>query len=99
MTTLDEIGERLVLRTSHVKRNVFVEAGSLIRGERRLQLPKFRSGASPQLFRPHSIRNAFMGEMEAARFAGIMAATKEHSVSAQVATVNAGGSHQDTPYN
>lgn len=38
-----------------------------------------------------------MGEMEAARLAGIIAARNEHNVSAHVATVSAGGSHQETP--
>jgi hypothetical protein len=40
-----------------------------------------------------------MGEMDAARFAGIIAAKSEHSMSAQAATVRAAGSHQETPYN
>jgi len=40
-----------------------------------------------------------MGEIDAARFAGIIAAAKEHNVSAPVATVKAGGSHHETPYN
>jgi len=38
-----------------------------------------------------------MGEMEAARLAGIRAATRLHRIRAMVATVRAGGSHQRTP--
>jgi hypothetical protein len=45
----------------------------------------------------YSILNAFIGEIDAARFAGIIAATNEHTTKAAVATVNAGGSHQRTP--
>jgi hypothetical protein len=40
-----------------------------------------------------------MGEMEAARFAGIMAAKKEQTASAPAAMVNASGSQEETPYN
>ena len=47
----------------------------------------------------YSTLSAFIGEIDAARFAGITAATNEHKVSAPVATVSAGGSHQETPYN
>ena len=45
----------------------------------------------------YSERRAFMGEMEAARLAGIRAATRLHRIRAMVATVRAGGSHQRTP--
>jgi hypothetical protein len=55
--------------------------------------------AEGRLHQGYSMRRAFMGEMEAARLAGIMAARNEHMVRAQVATVSAGGSHQERPYN
>jgi len=45
----------------------------------------------------HSMRRAFMGEMEAARLAGMMAAKKEQMPSAPAATVRAKGSHEETP--
>jgi len=45
----------------------------------------------------YSILSAFMGEIDAARFAGIMAAKNEQIASAPAATVSAGGSHEDTP--
>lgn len=45
----------------------------------------------------HSIRRAVMGEMEAARVAGITAAMNEHSASAPAANVSASGSHEETP--
>ena len=38
-----------------------------------------------------------MGEMEAARFAGMMAAKKEQIASAPAATPSAKGSHEETP--
>src|SRR5215469_12345131 len=47
----------------------------------------------------YSVLSASIGEIDAARFAGIRAATNEQRVSAPVATVSAGGSHQETPYN
>jgi hypothetical protein len=49
--------------------------------------------------RDYSILRAVMGEMEAARFAGIMAAKKEQTASAPAAMVNASGSQEETPYN
>jgi hypothetical protein len=49
--------------------------------------------------RDYSILSALMGEMEAARFAGIMAAKKEQTASAAAAMVNASGSQEETPYN
>src|SRR5258708_2974044 len=39
-----------------------------------------------------------MGEIEAARFAGIMAAKNEQIASVPAATVSASGSHEETPY-
>src|SRR6267143_6620903 len=39
-----------------------------------------------------------MGEIEAARFAGIMAAKNEQIASAPADTVSASGSHEETPY-
>jgi hypothetical protein len=47
----------------------------------------------------YSILSAFMGEMEAARLAGMMAAKKEQIASDIVATLSAGGSQEETPYN
>jgi len=47
--------------------------------------------------RAYPIRSAFSGEMDAARIAGITAASKEQMASALAATVNAGGSQEDTP--
>ncbi len=38
-----------------------------------------------------------MGEMEAARFAGMMAAKNEQIASAPAATLSAKGSHEETP--
>src|ERR1700691_5853335 len=49
--------------------------------------------------RDYSILRAVMGEMEAARFAGIMAAKKEQTASAPAAIVSASGSQEETPYN
>src|SRR5258708_37092305 len=46
----------------------------------------------------YSILSAFMGEIEAARFAGIMAAKNEQIASVPAATVSASGSHEETPY-
>ena len=46
----------------------------------------------------YSILSAFMGEIDAARFAGMMAAKNEQIASAPTATVSASGSHQATPY-
>jgi hypothetical protein len=46
----------------------------------------------------YSILSAFMGEMDAARFAGMMAAMKEQIANAPAATVSASGSHEVTPY-
>jgi hypothetical protein len=40
-----------------------------------------------------------MGEIDAARFAGIMAAKNEQIARAPAAKVSASGSHQATPYN
>src|SRR6266446_9389913 len=48
--------------------------------------------------RRYSRRRAFIGEIEAARFAGIMAAKNEQMASAPPATVRASGSHDETPY-
>src|SRR5271168_2204230 len=45
----------------------------------------------------YSILSAFIGEMEAARFAGIMAAKKEQIASAPAASDRARGSHHATP--
>jgi len=45
----------------------------------------------------YSILRAFMGEMEAARLAGMAAAKKEQMPSALAATVRAKGSHEETP--
>jgi hypothetical protein len=45
----------------------------------------------------YSVRRAFMGWMEAARFAGMMAATKEQMASATAAIVRASGSQDGTP--
>jgi len=45
----------------------------------------------------YSILSAFIGEMEAARFAGMMAAKKEQMASAPAATLSANGSHEETP--
>src|SRR5256885_12473001 len=39
-----------------------------------------------------------MGEIDAARFAGMMAAKNEQIASAPAATVSASGSHEETPY-
>ncbi len=45
----------------------------------------------------YSILRAFMGEMEAARFAGMMAAKNEQIASAPAATLSAKGSQEETP--
>jgi hypothetical protein len=45
----------------------------------------------------YSVRRALMGWMEAARFAGMMAAKKEQMASAPAATVRANGSQEETP--
>jgi hypothetical protein len=55
------------------------------------------SAALPQTRLRYSILNAFIGEMDAARFAGMMAAKKEQIASATPATVSASGSHEETP--
>jgi len=47
----------------------------------------------------YSILNASMGEIDAARFAGIMAAKNEQIARAPAAKVSASGSHDATPYN
>src|ERR1700689_4138426 len=62
------------------------------RGEHGLSLERINR-------RDYSILRALMGEMEAARFAGIMAAKKEQTASAPAAMVNASGSQEETPYN
>src|SRR6202035_2070150 len=46
----------------------------------------------------YSILSAFIGEIEAARFAGIIAAKNEQIASAPAATLRASGSHEVTPY-
>src|ERR1700674_2098502 len=46
----------------------------------------------------YSILSAFLGEIDAARFAGMMAAKKEQIASAPAATVSASGSQEETPY-
>ncbi len=61
-----------------------------------LHAPSLRTPAFGQSL-PYSIRNAFMGEMEAARSAGIIAAKKEQVASAMAATVSASGSQVKTP--
>ena len=43
----------------------------------------------------YSILRAFIGEMEAARLAGMMAAKKEQIASAPAATLSAKGSHEE----
>lgn len=45
----------------------------------------------------YSIRSAFMGEIDAARAAGMIVATKAHVASAPAATLSASGSQNDTP--
>jgi hypothetical protein len=45
----------------------------------------------------YSIRRALMGEMDAARFAGMMAAKKEQRASAVAEAVRASGSRDETP--
>lgn len=45
----------------------------------------------------YSMRSAFIGEMDAARFAGMMAAKNEQIASAPAATVRATGSQEETP--
>jgi hypothetical protein len=45
----------------------------------------------------YSILSAFMGEMDAARLAGMMAAKKEQMARAAAATPSANGSHEVTP--
>ena len=47
--------------------------------------------------RGYSILSAFIGEMDAARFAGMMAAKKEQIANAPAATVRASGSQEETP--
>ena len=65
---------------------------------RRLQPVPLKVSSKTQRMR-YSILSAFMGEMEAARLAGMMAAKKEQIASDIVATLNAGGSQEETPYN
>jgi hypothetical protein len=45
----------------------------------------------------YSVRRAFMGWMEAARLAGIRAATNEQAARAHAARASANGSHEGTP--
>src|SRR5205809_669283 len=45
----------------------------------------------------YSVRSAFMGEIEAARLAGMMAAKKAQTASAPAATPRASGSQLETP--
>jgi hypothetical protein len=45
----------------------------------------------------YSVRSACIGEIEAARFAGITAATKEQATRAAPAAASAMGSHDETP--
>jgi hypothetical protein len=55
---------------------------------------------APRFLRPearYSVRKAFMGEIDAARLAGIMAAKKAQMASAIAATVSAKGSQLETP--
>ena len=51
----------------------------------------------PEIGRSHSIRSASTGEIDAARPAGIIAAKNEQIASATAATLNASGSHEETP--
>src|SRR5689334_8851015 len=47
----------------------------------------------------YSMRRACIGEMEAARLAGMMAAKKEQMARATAAALRASGSQEETPYN
>ena len=64
-----------------------------------LRVPSSYPRRPSRAVKRHSILNALIGEMDAARFAGIMAAKKEQIASAPAATLSARGSHQETPYN
>ena len=60
---------------------------------------RFRDENYPEVLNDgsYSILKACMGDMEAARLAGIMAAKNEHTASAPAATARAGGSQEVTP--
>ena len=45
----------------------------------------------------YSILSAFMGDIDAARVAGMIAAKNEQIASAPAATASASGSHEETP--
>src|SRR6516162_3009171 len=81
-----------------------VEHGNVRCREPLVALPDIRKRETARDLRSaptpcYSTRSAFIGEIDAARFAGIIAATNEQKVNAPVATVSAGGSHHRTPYN
>ncbi len=66
-------------------------AGPFLDGEGRVKV-------STILRAHYSILNAFMGEMDAARLAGIMAAKKAQMANPPAATIRAKGSQLETPY-
>src|SRR5690348_13329722 len=54
---------------------------------------------TPRPANAYSMRSAFIGEIEAARLAGIMAAMKAQTAKAPAAVLSANGSQLETPYN
>ena len=79
------------------------KTGSQPAAKTKRELVRFLKPPKPSVYAiaypgPHSFRSALIGEMAAARLAGMIAAKKEQIVKAPTATVNAGQSHQETPY-
>ena len=84
----------------HAELNCTRRCGLLLGGSICSLPGQFRSCYFLKLIRttPHySILRAFIGEIDAARFAGIMAARNEQIASAPAATARANGSHEETP--
>ena len=65
--------------------------------DRALKLRKRRQASVARKGPRYSIRSASMGEIDAARLAGIMAAKKAQMASALAANVSAKGSQLETP--
>jgi hypothetical protein len=55
------------------------------------------SDLEPRTYTCYSVRNAFIGEIEAARPAGMIAAKNAQMASELAATVSANGSQMETP--
>lgn len=79
-----------------------VRADSMARTNHGQDRNPFSQQRTPRKYRArkanvYSIRRAVMGEIDAARVAGIIAAMNEHSARAPAASVSASGSHEETP--